>query len=225
MALSTLFFILFIILSAIHIAGEFLEENPKVKIRVITKPFLLPLVVLYYFISSNESGTPIVWLIAIGLILGFVGDVVLLKPKVEILFMIGLGSFLIGHVLYIIAFFQATNRFAGIPSVIYLLIIVYVIVFILIYRFFKDYTKEMTIPVVVYMIIILVMSFASLLVGFSTDTAPVKSPWLLFIGALNFIASDFLLANQLFKKSFKYDQSIIMLTYLIAQLLIAQAYL
>jgi uncharacterized membrane protein YhhN len=83
----------------------------------------------------------------------------------------------------------------------------------------------MTLPVAVYMALILIMSFAALMVGFSANTTPVKTPWLLFVASICFIASDFLLANQLFRKPFKFDQSIFMITYLVAQVLIAQAYL
>jgi uncharacterized membrane protein YhhN len=225
MAFATIFLILFLLFSIIHVIGEFLAEKPKMKIRTFTKPFLLPFLICYYVIFCIETAINIEILIMVGLILGFVGDVVLLKPKVQILFMIGLGSFLIGHVLYIIAFFQASNFLSGISPLVYMGIIGYVLFFLLVFRFLKDSLKEMTIPVSVYMTLILVMSFATLALMFSPTTGTVKTPWLLFVGSLNFIMSDFLLANQLFKKAFKYDQAIIMLTYLIAQFCIAQAYL
>mgnify|MGYP005852385505 CR=1 FL=1 len=225
MAISIIFIILFVVLSAIHIAGEYLEENKQLKIRTTTKPFLLPLLLAYYIIGSIESGTSIVWLIAIGLFFGFIGDVTLLKPKVPVLFMIGLGSFLIGHILYIVAFIQASNSFAGINPLVFAFIVIYVLVFVVIHKFLGDSTKEMKIPVIFYMIIILTMSFCSLTLLFSSDLSLVKTPIYAFIGSLCFIASDFLLANQLFKKPFKFDQAYIMLTYLVAQLLIAQAYL
>ncbi len=225
MAISLILLILFVILSAIHIAGEYMEESKKLKIRTSTKPFLLPLLLGYYALNSIESEYPIVWLIAIGLFLGFVGDVALLKPKVPALFILGLASFLIGHILYVIAFLQASNTFSGINIFVFAFIAVYIVVFILIQRFLGDSTKEMKIPVILYMIIILTMSFCSLALLFSPQTGYMKTPLFAFLGSLCFIASDFMLANQLFKKPFKFDQAYIMLTYLLAQFLIAQAYL
>jgi uncharacterized membrane protein YhhN len=225
MALSSVFLILFILLSIIHTIGEFLEGETKLKVRTMTKPFLLPLVVIYYLIACDERGIAPVILIVIGLILGFVGDVTLLKPKVQILFMIGLGSFLIGHLLYIISFITEMNGFTGVPAGVYITILGYALFFVLVFRYLKDSLKEMTVPVVIYMTIILVMSFCALALMYAAVTGAVRTPWLAFVGSLNFIASDLLLANQLFKKPFKYDQAIIMVTYLVAQLLIAQAYL
>lgn len=225
MAFDTLFLVLFIIFSLIHVFGEYLSSEVKIKIRFITKPFLLPLLVIYYILNGIEQGIILVPLIIVGLILGFVGDVVLLKPNVQKLFMIGLGSFLIGHILYIIAFFQASNGLVGVPWFVYLAILGYFAFFIFAFGFLKKFLKEMTIPVVIYMSLILIMSFAGFSLIFAPSTGDVKTPWLIFVGSLCFIASDFMLANQLFKKPFKFDQAYIMITYLLAQFCIAQAYL
>jgi uncharacterized membrane protein YhhN len=225
MAISTIFLVLFIVLSIVHTIGEFLEDGPKLKVRTITKPFLLPLVIAYYLMACSEKNIAPVTLIVIGLALGFVGDVVLMKPKVQILFMIGLGSFLIGHILYIIEFFKAMGSLANVQPVAYVSLIAYAAFFYAMFRYLKADLKEMLPPVLVYMILIITMSFASFALMFSSTTGAVTLPWVAFVGSLNFIASDALLANQLFKKPFKYDQAIIMLTYLIAQLCIAQAFL
>ena len=101
---DTIILVLFIILSLVHVAGEFLTDPLKLKIRHSTKPFLMPLLILYYLIAANRLGISVNLLILIAVLLGFVGDVVLMKPKVQILFMVGLGSFLLGHLLYIVAF-------------------------------------------------------------------------------------------------------------------------
>lgn len=225
MATSTVFLILFIVIAIVHVIGELLEEDKAVKVRTFTKPPLLLCILLYYVFGSIEAGNPINLLIAIGLFLGFVGDVSLLKPKVPALFLIGLGSFLIGHVLYIIAFIQALDGFAGVPAWVYSILIVFAGLFIVINRYLGDSTKDMKIPVILYMVIILTMSFCGFALMFSSITGDIKAPTYAFIGSVFFIISDFLLANQLFKKSFKRDQALIMITYLLAQFLIAQAYL
>jgi len=207
--------------------GPFIGRNKdplKTKIRHFTKPFLMPLLVIGYLVSEGVVSCGVNWLIVIGLSLGCVGDIVLMWPKKQICFMIGLVSFLVGHVLYVIAFFQVTSPFTEFPWILVLAGAIYVVLFLVIFKFFAPYLKEMKPAVAVYMILILIMSFSSIMVMLSpANCAPLNAVWL-FIGSINFIASDFMLANQNFRKPFKNDQVFIMLTYLLAQFAIAFAF-
>ncbi len=225
MALSTVFLVLFIACSAIHVVGEFLENPFKWRIRSASKSFLMPLLILYYFTATTELVYPVNLLIVLGVALGFVGDVTLLWPKKQMLFMIGLVSFLLGHVLYVVAFMMAMNSFSTTAWWCYLALIGYAAYFWAAFRMFRPYLKEMLVPVVVYMVLLLGMSFVALGVVASTTWGDVKQPWYLFLGSLAFIASDSLLANQVFRKAFKYDQAFIMITYILAQFLIVQGFL
>jgi uncharacterized membrane protein YhhN len=223
MSLTTVFFTIFWILSIVHSLGEMLKNPLKTKIRHITKPFLMPLLVAAYLTAASFLVCDLNWLIIVGILLGCVGDIVLMWPKKQICFMIGLVSFLVGHILYVIAFFQAVAPFGDFPWVLILIGALYLVAFVVILKFFAPYLKEMKPAVAVYMIIILVMSFSSIMVMLSPTACPFIQPIWLFIGSLCFIASDFLLANQSFRKPFKYDQVIIMLTYLAAQFFIVFA--
>ncbi len=225
MTLSTLFLVLFIACSAIHVIAEFLENSLKWRVRLITKPFLMPLLALYYFTSATELTYAVNGLITLGIFFGFVGDVTLLWPKKQAFFMIGLVAFLVGHILYIIAFTMAMNLFSMASWWCYLALIGYAAYFYAAFRVFRPYLKEMLIPVVVYMVLLLGMSFVALAVVASTTMGDVQQPWYLFIGSLAFIASDSLIANQVFRKAFKYDQVIIMITYILAQFFIVQGFL
>ncbi len=225
MVLSNVFLMLFIVDAVIHVIGEFLENPLKWRVRSASKPFLMPLLIIYYFTMTSELSYAVNVLIAFGVALGCVGDVTLLWPKKQALFMIGLVSFLLGHVLYVVAFMKAMNSFSTAAWWCYLALIAYAAYFFAAFRMFRPYLKEMLGPVIVYMVLLLMMSFVALGVVASITVGDVKQPWYLFVGSLAFIASDSLLANQVFRKAFKYDQAFIMITYILAQFFIVQGFL
>jgi uncharacterized membrane protein YhhN len=222
MAAIIAFLVLFLIDTVIHVLGIFHPKEEMVKkITLITKPLLMPLLLLYYAVGNPAIN----WLVFIGIFLGWIGDVTLIFPENEKCFLIGLGSFLIGHLLYIIAYFQATSGFATTPAWFYVTIVIYAVLVVLLFNFFKADLKDMKIPVAIYLGLIMTMSFAALNIGVSTEIGPITQRWIPFFGSLLFILSDFLLANQLFKKKFKFDQVIIMVTYIFAQFCIAVAFM
>ncbi len=225
MAISTIFLVSFIICSIIHVIGELLENPLKWRIRSASKPFLMPLLILYFYAAATEYGYAVNGLIAFGVAFGFVGDVTLLWPKKKACFMVGLIAFLVGHVLYVVAFMLAMNAFSTAAWWVYLSLIAYGLYFFIALRVFRPYLKEMLGPVVVYMVLLLGMSFVALGVVASTTLGDVQQPWYLFVGSLAFIASDSLLASQVFRKAFKYDQALIMITYILAQFFIVQGFL
>ncbi len=217
--------IFFLLDTFIHLVLIPLKDTKSKKIGIyITKPLLMPLLALYYALNNqNING-----LILGGILLGWVGDVTLMWPKNEKCFIVGLGSFLLGHILYIITFFKIAGDLSYFKPINYLVLIAYGAFFIGMLRYLKGSLGEMKIPVILYMTLILVMSFASFVLLFlpeSTITNILTYKWLPFLGSLLFIASDSLLANQLFKKPFKNDQVLIMITYIFAQFCIAQAYM
>ena len=225
MEIYILFLVGFLVITAVHLWATATLEGPKPErskqLVILSKPLLMPLLIAYYTIGNME----ISWLIVVGLILGWVGDVALLKPKVEIRFIIGLGSFLLGHILYVIAFFQITDNLGLAPATIYISLIPFGLFLVFVMKLLKDDLKEMLPPVVVYMITILLMSFSALAIMLAPVTDRIGNSWLPFVGSLLFIASDFMLALKTFKKEFPYDQILIMATYIAAQFCIAQAFL
>ena len=111
--LELVFLILFIVFVVVHFVGEVLihaEKKSGMIIRYVTKPFLIPFLVIYYILSIYyTSGIASVnWFVFVGLLLGLAGDLFLInRPDPEeqkLLFMLGLGSFLLGHIFYLVAF-------------------------------------------------------------------------------------------------------------------------
>ena len=100
----------------------------KQRLRHITKVLLMPLLAVAY-ITLCRRLSPIV---IAGLALGWIGDIMLLRPGVKRFQMLGIGAFLLGHICYIAAMcveFELSARFlpwactavlfAGISAVIY----------------------------------------------------------------------------------------------------------
>lgn len=214
----------FFLITAIHVVNEFAKDPLRVRIRKTTKPILMPLLILYVYFSSSD---PNPYILA-GLALGWVGDVVLMFPRITAMFLIGLASFLIGHALFIYAFLEATGFLGGYPVWFTAIGAVFAFIAAAFFLYFKPHLigehEDKKVPVMLYALIISGMSYASLALFFDKDPAGVSVIWMPFVGSLLFMASDFLLARQLFVKPFRYDQAFIMLTYLLAQYFIAQGF-
>ena len=75
----------------------------KPQIHFFIKPLLMPALILLVFSNKHHSNKA--WIIA-GLFFSFVGDVMLLVDQnVPLFFILGLASFLINHICYIVCFF------------------------------------------------------------------------------------------------------------------------
>ena len=90
--------------------------------RVFTKPFIIPFLLVYYFLSAASLNI----LVILALMFSTIGDIFLLFRKSKTFLILGLVSFLLAHVSYI-ATFLLTLKLSSIPSLCYLLIIPYVI--------------------------------------------------------------------------------------------------
>lgn len=224
-SMSQVFLYAFFGLSAIHILGEFLNDPLRKRIRMATKPLLMPLLIAF---NLTHTSSPNWWIVG-ALALGWVGDVVLMFPKIAVMFLIGLASFLVGHALFIYAFLKSTAFLASMPTWYVALAALFAFAAAAFFIYFKPHltaeNADKKIPVALYASIIVAMSYTSLAIVIQGAGSGVYFVMLPFLGSLCFIVSDFLLARQLFIKPFKYDQAIIMLTYLGAQYLIAQGYL
>ncbi len=164
-------------------------------------------------------------LIITGFFFAWIGDM-LLMVKNDDLFVFGLASFLICHVLYIIAFIGNIQRsgykLSGInKSILALLPLFYLIV---LYSYLyphivgKAETKPFLIPVSVYAVTIVTMCLFALWRLGSTNR---KSAALIILGAFTFVISDSLIALNKFVAPFEHANLFIMFTYCTAQLWIA----
>ncbi|MBU9723263.1 MULTISPECIES: lysoplasmalogenase [Bacillaceae] len=159
--------------------------------------------------NTKLQAKPILWLVLIGLIFCMLGDGLL-----EGWFVIGLAAFLTGHVFYIAAFITKWE-FSKIRMLTILPIGVYsfLIGSELISALSLSGDTELIVPVAAYTLII------SLMLWFALMT---KNKWAA-IGSILFVASDSILAWNMFVSNINHSSILIMTTYYAAQFLIAHS--
>ena len=80
-------------------------------IHMIVKPILMPSLAAYFFFSVEKKDKR-AFLVIIALLLSWIGDVMLLFQDINpIYFMLGLVSFLLAHVTYILIFSKSSEGF------------------------------------------------------------------------------------------------------------------
>lgn len=183
------------------------------------------LVVLGWWLYATEGQTSFALLIAVGMMLGFVGDLYMAQlipwPRPHVLG--GMGSFGLGHVAYITAVWQfstqhgLTDPLARWGSLLLWLLLAVIIWFFVIFRGAPEGERS----ILHFAALPYAMLLAST-VGVGMGTAVQNSAFVpFFIGAALFLFSDLLIAVDLFnKKRFRQMGDIIWLTYGPAQLLI-----
>jgi uncharacterized membrane protein YhhN len=127
-----------------------------------------------------------------GLIWGLVGDICLTIPG-NTAFRAGLVAFLVGHVLYIVAFVSLAESRPWLTPVHLLIATASAGVFL----WLRPRLGKMLIPVVLYIIVISVM-LAAAWGAFLNPSVAWVGGWTFLIGALVFYASDVLVARDKF---------------------------
>lgn len=201
-------FIAFVVMAVINLIGL---HKGNGKTDRCTKPFLMPLLALAYWLATRGSENFELYLV-IALACGFLGDAFLLGTS-DKLFTCGLLAFLAGHIFYILLFMGQTDLSAVAPLWRILPVVLYVLLLVLIAKkLYPSLEKKDKPGVSVYMAAILVMSYAALLFAVSGHS------WFPFAGSLLFVVSDTMLAFQNFKfRSTPFSRVAIMTTYLLAQ--------
>jgi uncharacterized membrane protein YhhN len=216
--------VVFIICSA---ADIFAVWKSSKTVQRIFKPLLMPLLMAFFILMSLGRGylQPTAVMVSpnnfvlLALFFGFLGDTFLLGNGV--FFTLGLSSFLIGHVFYILAFLRNFS-ISRVPAAAWPILAVYVLYSVVICsRLFPFVSAKDKPSVIIYMTALLLMSFTAMaqLCALGEPAAA-----LVFAGSLLFIASDTILSFQQFKKkglcAGRGAGVVIMLTYAAAQLLI-----
>lgn len=179
----------------------------------ITKPLLMPMLIIFYVLSTTDIN----WLIVSALIFGCIGDILLMLPRRQ--FILGLISFLVGHMFYIKAFIDPILNH-NIAYIMVFLIIPYIIYNMLVLGRFVPYKKLNNTTKFfggLYLIVISIMGFSSTIRIFYIEGFKFYST---FIGAMLFITSDCLIALNSVVYNAKNKGAYIMTTYIIAQFLI-----
>ena len=206
---------LFLIVLAGDIIGVQLESN---LLQTIFKPLIIPALIGYFGsqVKSLAGGLSkwIVW----GLLFSLGGDVLLMfESKNSIFFLLGLSSFLLAHIFYIIFFHKVRVR-EQVKSKVGLLAIV-VVYYAGLIALLSPYLGDMKLPVRIYGIVISFMFMLAMHMLFIKNKDAGK--WMM-LGALLFVISDSVLAINKFYQSFELAGGVIMLTYGLAQFFIVE---
>jgi uncharacterized membrane protein YhhN len=147
--------------------------------------------------------------VIVAAVAGWAGDIFLIRAENALCFRLGLVSFLIGHVCYILAI----QRFAGGFSPALAAAALYFAAGVVVYRWVKP-AGDMRIPVIVYETVIMLMSLCALnLLVLHKGPAAL----LIFAGSLAFLVSDSLLARFIFNVKPGWGDLAVMGSYMVAQ--------
>ena len=197
--------ILLFALLVLEMGGEVVYDLKDTPFGIWTfKPFLMPVLMFWYF-QETKANTAFDKIILVSLFFSWWGDNFLMPAifETDVNFLLGLGSFLIAHVLYIAGFVK--TNLEGKPilkSSPYLILPFILFVVGLMYLLFQADMpgfREMSVPVMVYATVIMVMALAA--INRKGRVNPESFNWVL-IGALSFMLSDTLIALSRFTTLF-----------------------
>ncbi len=182
----------------------------------VLKSLLMPVLIAWFIVTLGKIKTNLKnWIIA-ALFFSWMGDVLLVfQEKSQLFFLLGLSSFLVAHIFYIIFFHQLRVREAIKPNAFYLLIVV--IYYGVLIWWLGPYLGDMKLPVRIYGIVI---SFMLMLALHMFSLKGKTTGRLLIAGAVLFFISDSILAINKFYKPFEGAGLLIMSSYALAQLLL-----
>ena len=205
--MKMIFMIILAALSAVYLVSLFFRRGI---FQSIGKACLVPLIAAVYITGSDRIFPPVI----LALFFGWLGDIFLLKIEDIRFFRLGLGSFLVGHILYI----PSMMYFSGGVNITALAIsaLVGIALGILIFRIIRP-NSEMKIPVIAYETVIILMAASAVQLFIARGT-----PFGAFAiaGGAFFLVSDTILAFFTFQKKPRIGDFLVMLTYISAQLCI-----
>jgi uncharacterized membrane protein YhhN len=203
-----LFLTLLISVSAVlYIRADYERLQKQV---YLFKPLTIGLIILLALLGDEPPTAFYKWAVVAGLLFSLAGDVFLMLPGDR--FLVGLVSFLLAHLWYIVAFTNSAGFYDGL-----LALGVFLGVGTAVYIYLYPNLGKMKIPALLYMLVIITMAWQAF--GFWQQTNPSRAIFALF-GAVLFMVSDSVLAVNRFGRPFSAAQAIIMSTYSAAQYLI-----
>ena len=180
------------------------------KLRRFTKPFLMPVLMLWYTLSAQTPSA----VISLALLCGCVGDFFLLHDERKRNLYLGIASFAAGHILYLAFLFPRIQ----LPAwwVLALLAAVYGTGLLWsCFRIRPHAQKDMLAGSALYATLLCFMSACAALYALSGHNV------LPLLGSLLFLISDSILSNQILVKETRYGTLAVMSTYIAAQTLLA----
>lgn len=213
---TSIFLTLFVIVS---IAELLAVSRGWAEVHILSKSLIMLSLIGYYMGSVSQRNSHFIR----AMFFCWTGDVLLLKQADgEIFFILGLVSFLIGHLLYIFAYRELrwADKARGLlmPQKIRVSFPVALAGTGLIVVLLPTLGGLM-VPVIVYAIVLMGMVMASF---FRYGRTTPDSFLLVAAGAMLFMVSDSILAINKFRSPFELAGPLIMLTYILGQFLIAE---
>jgi len=195
--------------------------NEAPLIHYAVKPMFMIVLMLFHWKQLDGLSSTFSKLVQFGLFFSWIGDIALMiDERYPILFVVGLGAFLIAHLGYAAAFVKSvkdssSNLNAGKA-------ILMALPFIAITGSFFYYMKDglpadLFVPVLAYTVVISVMGITAAIRHKHVDSKSYN--WIL-IGAILFILSDMVIAINKFVIDFEYDAILNMALYLTGQFMI-----
>ena len=205
---------LFLIFSLLYLGLVLIEFE---SITWWLKPFLIPLLSISVILSGKMESKP---LLISAMFFSWIGDVVLLFANQGVIyFIIGLVSFLIAHLFYIILF----SKLQKVINLKYKRFIPLVLLYLVGFLYFLwEKLGGMKIPIIIYALVISTMLLVAIKGYFTWNS---KSGKLLLIGAVFFVLSDSILAINKFYVPIYLSSFWIMSTYITALFLIVKGVL
>ena len=215
MVLSIIFFVIGILFL---LTGNY----PSFPAALILKTLMIPVLAVIFIVNLKPGDNFLHKLMLTGLFFSWAGDALLEIPKERAdLFIPGLISFLLAHVMYLTTFFMTRGCNFIIRRGIWLLLPVLLFGAGIIFYLHND-LGDMGIPVTIYTVVILAMLTGAINRLKKVNTL---SYWLVLSGAVLFLISDSALAINKFGHPFPGSSIVIMSTYLLAQYLIITGYI
>ena len=199
---------LFLGLAAVAAVSDWVGVGERWKsVEYLAKP--LAMVALVGVALSLHAEVPgrRPWIVA-ALLLSLVGDVFLMVPRD--LFVPGLGSFLLGHLAYIVAFRVDGGSAGALAVSVVIVAVAAVVVGRKVIAGVRSSEPAVTVPVVAYIAVIAAMVACALATG----------NVLFGVGAVLFMVSDSLIAWNRFVRSLSWAPLAIIVTYHVAQALL-----
>ena len=190
-------------------------------LEYVCKPLMMVVLSSWFFLNSRRYGDRFTLLVQAGLFFSLIGDIALMFQDVDPFnFIIGLGAFLVAHLCYAMAFISNIAETEGDGWVLSVAISAGIVLFAVYFGLDLAPVLDDTLvlPVIAY---IGVIGFMGVAAAFRhTRTFP-RSFWLVMSGALLFMVSDAVLATNRFVRPLPWASAGIIVSYAIAQFLIA----
>lgn len=196
----------------VGLIGAEKTEQPK-RILAFKTPLSLLFIVAWALQPAQNPGFAAMILIALVFCLG--GDVLLALGSHKT-FLLGLVSFLLGHVMYAAAFFTVGQ----VGPAMAVGMILFMAAGVVVWRWLEPYLGDMQTPVLAYIVIISTMACAA--AGLAANPAiPCITRATILIGAILFYLSDIFVARQRFVVSAQLNRAAGLPLYYSAQFLLA----